>query len=197
MDSDSKLNLLPTNQKVNLQYFRPNKIFQKVLIGIVMVLSLGAFANRSQIRPLKDQLPIKKSELSLMTMRKQLETNIDDKILVASSLKRFIENDKNVSNSIVKLLQYVSNEIPKDFHVTDLKIKNKNRTIVDLPFDLNATKINVNVDGFYEEDSEKSLSKMKKFQNNLERTGNFKSVSISQGKKVDKSKSYFSIKIVY
>ena len=132
-----------------------------------------------------------------MTMRKQLETNIDDKILVASSLKRFIENDKNVSNSIVKLLQYVSNEIPKDFHVTDLKIKNKNRTIVDLPFDLNATKINVNVDGFYEEDSEKSLSKMKKFQNNLERTGNFKSVSISQGKKVDKSKSYFSIKIVY
>ena len=99
-----------------------------------MVLSLGAFANRSQIRPLKDQLPIKKSELSLMTMRKQLETNIDDKILVASSLKRFIENDKNVSNSIVKLLQYVSNEIPKDFHVTDLKIKNKNRTIVDLPF---------------------------------------------------------------
>ena len=162
-----------------------------------MVLSLGAFANRLQIRPLKDQLPIKKSELSLMTMRKQLETNIDDKILVASSLKRFIENDKNVSNSIVKLLQYVSNEIPKDFHVTDLKIKNKNRTIVDLPFDLNATKINVNVDGFYEEDSEKSLSKMKKFQNNLERTGNFKSVSISQGKKVDKSKSYFSIKLVY
>ena len=197
MDSDSKLNLLPTNQKINLQYFRPNKIFQKALIGIVMVLSLGAFANRSQIRPLKDQLPIKKSELSLMTMRKQLETNIDDKILVASSLKRFIENDKNVSNSIVKLLQYVSNEIPKDFHVTDLKIKNKNRTIVDLPFDLNATKINVNVDGFYEEDSEKSLSKMKKFQNNLERTGNFKSVSISQGKKVDKSKSYFSIKLVY
>ena len=162
-----------------------------------MVLSLGAFANRSQIRSLKDQLPIKKSELSLMTMRKQLETKIDDKILVASSLTRFIENDKNVSNSIVKLLQYVSNEIPKDFHVTDLKIKNKNRTIVDLPFDLNATKINVNVDGFYEEDSGKSLSKMKKFQNNLERTGNFKSVSISQGKKVDKSKSYFSIKIVY
>ena len=80
---------------------------------------------------------------------------------------------------------------------SNLKIKNKNRTIVDLPFDLNATKINVNVDGFYEEDSEKSLSKMKKFQNNLERTGNFKSVSISQGKKVDKSKSYFSIKIVY
>ena len=111
--------------------------------------------------------------------------------------KRFIENDKNVSNSIVKLLQYVSKEIPKDFHVTDLKIKNKNRTIVDLPFDLNATKINVNVDGFYEEDAEKSLSKMNKFQNNLERTGNFKSVSISQGKKVDKSKSYFSIKLVY
>ena len=43
MDSDSKLNLLPTNQKINLQYFRPNKIFQKTLIGIVMVLFLGAW----------------------------------------------------------------------------------------------------------------------------------------------------------
>ena len=36
---------------------------------------------------------------------------------------------------------------------------------------------------------------MKKFQNNLERTGNFKSVSISQGKKVDKSKAIFQLRL--
>ena len=29
-----------------------------------MVLSLGAFANRLEIKPLKDQLPIKKSEFT-------------------------------------------------------------------------------------------------------------------------------------
>ena len=98
-----------------------------------MALSLGAFANRFEIKPLKDQLPIKESELNLMTMRKEMETKVDDKILVASSLKSFIDNDKYVSKKIVELLQYISKEIPKDFHVTDLKIKNNNITILDFP----------------------------------------------------------------
>ena len=79
MDPDSKLNLLPKEQKVDLQYFRSNQILQKALLGIVMVLSLGAFANRFEIKPLKDQLPIKKSELGLMTMRKQMEADVENK----------------------------------------------------------------------------------------------------------------------
>ena len=197
MDSNLKLNLIPRNRKIDLQYFRPNQILQKVLLGIVMALSLGAFANRLEIKPLTDQLPIKESELNLMTMRKEMETKVDDKILVASSLKSFIDNDKYVSKKIVELLQYVSKEIPKDFHVTDLKIKNNNITILDFPFDSKSTKFNINLEGFYEEGSEKSLKKVKKLQKILERTGSFKSVSFIQGKGTEETRTHFSIKIVY
>ena len=49
--------------------------------------------------------------------------------------------------------------MPEDFHVTDLKIKNSNLTVVDFPLDLNSSKINVDVEGFFEENSEKSLKK--------------------------------------
>ena len=45
MDTDLKLNLLPRDHKIDLQYFRPNQMLQKVLLGIAMVLSLGSFAN--------------------------------------------------------------------------------------------------------------------------------------------------------
>ena len=197
MDIDLKLNLLPRDHKIDLQYFRPNQMLQKVLLGIAMVLSLGSFANRLEMKPLKDQLPIKKSELNLMTTRKQMETSIDDKILAASSLKRFIDNDKYVSRSIVDLLQYANQEMPEDFYVTDLKIKNSNFTVVDFPLDLNSSKINVDVEGFFEENSEKSLKKIKKLMESIENTGNFKNVSFIQGKGLEKSRTHFLIKLAY
>ena len=37
MDPDSSLNLLPNEQRTDMQYFRPNQILQKALLGIVMV----------------------------------------------------------------------------------------------------------------------------------------------------------------
>ena len=126
-----------------------------------------------------------------------METSIDDKILVASSLKRFIDNDKNVSRRIVDLLQYANQEMPDDFYVTDLKIKNSNFTVVDFPLDLNSSKINVDVEGFFEENSEKSLKKIKKLMESLENTGNFKNVSFIQGKGLEKSRTHFLIKLAY
>ena len=68
---------------------------------------------------------------------------------------------------------------------------------MDFPFDSKSTKFNINLEGFYEEGSEKSLKKVKKLQKILERTGSFKSVSFIQGKGTEETRTHFSIKIVY
>ena len=197
MDPESKLNLLPKEQKIDLQYFRANQILQKALLGIVMVLSLGAFANRLEIKPLKDQFPIKKSELSLMTMRKQMETDVENKNSVVDRFKKYIDNDKYVSKSIVSLLQYISEKIPGDFHVTDLKMINGELNTSDQSLDLRQTNINIKVIGFYEENLDRSLKKAGQLQKKLETTGKFKNVFIDKGKKIKNSETQFSIRLIY
>ena len=57
-----------------------------------------------------------------MTMRKQMEADVENKNSVVDSFKKYIDNDKYVSKSIVSLLQYISEKVPVDFHVTDLKV---------------------------------------------------------------------------
>ena len=197
MDPDSKLNLLPKEQKVDLQYFRSNQILQKALLGIVMVLSLGAFANRFEIKPLKDQLPIKKSELSLMTMRKQMEADVENKNSVVDSFKKYIDNDKYVSKSIVSLLQYISEKVPGDFHVTDLKVMNDELNNPDQSVDLGQTNINIEVIGFYNENLDRSLKKAEQLQEALENTGKFKNIFMDKGKKIKNSETQFSIRLIY
>ena len=197
MDPDSKLNLLPKEQKIDLQYFRSNQILKKALVGIVMVLSLGAFANRLEIKPLKDQLPIKKSELSLMTMRKQMKSDVENKNSVVDSFKKYIDSDKYVSKSIVSLLQYISEKVPGDFHVTDLKmisgtLNNPNQSV-----DLGQPSINIEVIGFYNENLDRSLKKVEQLQETLEKTGKFKNVFVDKGKKIKNSETQFSIRLIY
>ena len=197
MDPDSKLNLLPKEQKVDLQYFRSNQILQKALLGIVMVLSLGAFANRFEIKPLKDQLPIKQSELGLMTMRKQMEADVENKNSVVDSFKKYIDNDKYVSKSIVSLLQYISEKVPGDFHVTDLKVINGELNNPDQSVDLGQTNINIEEIGFYNENLDRSLKKAEQLQESLENTGKFKNIFMDKGKKIKNSETQFSIRLIY
>ena len=197
MDPDSNLNILPNVQRIDLQYFRPNQIFQRALLGIVMVFSIGAFANRLEIKPLKNQLPIKQSELSLMDMRKQMQSVVIDKNSAINSFKKYIDNDKYVSSSIVSLLQFISKKLPKDFQVTSLKLNNNDIDIIDTFSDFPYSDININVIGFYEKNLEKSSVKVEKLIKNLEGTGKFKNVSIGKGKKIKKSQTQFSINMVY
>ena len=197
MDPDSSLNLLPNEQRTDMQYFRPNQILQKALLGIVMVFSIGAFANRLEIKPLKNQLPIKQSELSLMNMRKEMQSVITDENLSVNSFKKYLDNDKYVSSSIVRLLQFISKTLPKDFHVTSLELNSTGEDHLDTSLELSYSSINVNIIGFYEKNLETSIKRVEKLRKALEGTGKFKNIFIGKGKKVKQSQSQFSINLVY
>ena len=197
MDPDLTLNLLPALQKKDLQYFRPNQMLQKALLGIVMIFSIGAFANRSEIKPLQDRLPIKQSELSLMSMRRDMQSVILDKNSVVNNFRDYLNNDKYVSSNIVGLLQYISKTIPRDFHVTNLDINNSDFNFHEENNDFNYSRIKIDFTGFYQKNLEKSSVKADKLRNELNRNGIFKEIKIGPGKKLNKSKTQFLISMVF
>ena len=130
-------------------------------------------------------------------MRKQMESDVENKNSVVDSFKKYIDNDKYVSKSIVSLLKYISGKIPEDFRVTNLKMINGGFITPDQSVDLGQTNINIKVIGFYEENLDRSLKKAEQLQKKLENTGKFKNVFIDNGKKIKNSKTQFSIRLIY
>ena len=180
-----------------MEYFRPNQMLQKALLGIVMIFSIGAFANRSEIKPLQDRLPIKQSDLSLMSMRRDMQSVILDKNSVVNNFRDYLNNDKYVSSNIVGLLQYISRTIPRDFHVTNLDINNSDFDFHEENNDFNYSSIKIALTGFYQKNLEKSSVKADKLRNELNRKGIFKDIKIGPGKKLNKSKTQFLISMVF
>ena len=188
MDPDTNLNLLPPTQKKDLKYFRSNQILQKTLLGLVMIFSLGAFANRSEIKPLYEKLPVKKSELSLMNMREEMKSIVFEKNTAVKNFKKYLNNDKQISTAIVQVLKYVSKKIPENFHVTNLVVKNN-----DFETDIRYSGIKVLITGFFDENFEKSSKEIIKLQKVLNRSGRFKNLTLGPGEKLNKIRTQFTI----
>ena len=130
-------------------------------------------------------------------MCKEMQSVITDENLSVNSFKRYLDNDKYVSSSIVGLLQFISKTLPKDFHVTSLELNSTGEDHLDTSIELSYSSINVNIIGFYEKNLETSIKRVEKLRKGLEDTGKFKNIFIGKGKKVKQSQSQFSINLVY
>ena len=107
MNTDLQLNLLPDNHKKEFKYFRPNKILQNSVLVLITVFSLGSFLNRSKVAPLEKLLPVKQSELSLLKMRQEMKTVVDEKYGITNIFTKLIENDSTISREMISILKFV------------------------------------------------------------------------------------------
>ena len=103
MDPDLGLNMLPETPKKDFSYYRLNRMLQGAVLILVTVFSLGSFVKRGEIAPLKDQLPIKKSELNLFNMRQEMKEVVETQNILSTNFHNYIKNDQKVSSDIISL----------------------------------------------------------------------------------------------
>ena len=196
MDPNSSLNLLPNEHIKEFSYFKPNRILQNGMLALILTFSLSAFLQRSSIKPLEERLPIKQSELSLLSMRQQMKNVVENKNEVANTFGQLIKDDKNISEDMVSLLKYLSKNIPENFQVTKVTV-DKQRS--EKPLVAERTEfydLLVKVHGFYNNNMEKSSTLSKKLHESFVNKGQFKKVEISKGKKLKKSMTGYKITIL-
>ena len=196
MDPETSLNILPTQHKQEFKYFRPNQILQKVFLGLIMVLSLGAYNQRAQITALESHLPLKQSELKLLDIREKMKQSIDNENMLTSTYGKLVLEDQRVSKDMVVVLKYLSQNMPKRFRVTDLRIEKDESKINPYRSMFGSSDIVIAIDGFFESNLEKSSKYIAQIKTTFERAKMFKSIDIGEGKKLKNKKTQYSISMV-
>ena len=194
MNPQSDLNLLPEFHKKEFKYFRPNQILQNAVLVLITVFSIGSFVQRTKIHPLEKMLPIKTSELSLLKMRQEMKDIVYKKNIVANSFQKLIESDKTISKEMISILKYLSQNIPNSFKVTTLNLKkNKYQNITERGEDIGVL---LTINGFYDKNIKDSSLLVKKLQKLLIDGKKFKSVDVSDGKKLTNKRTSYSFTVV-
>ena len=198
MDPYSKLNLLPDDHKEDYRYFPANRILQNSLLALLTVFSLAAYTQRSRAGVLESKLPVKQSELSLLNMRQEMKEIVQSKNTVANTFSKLIYQDKKISSEMVLVLKYLSNMIPGNFNVTELKV---DKVQVDPSKEINKesehSSITITVKGFYDKNLENASALAESFRKDLESSSLFKKVNIGPGKKLKKLKTAITMSMVY
>ena len=196
MDPETSLNILPTQHKQEFKYFRPNQILQKVFLGLIMVLSLGAYNQRAQITALESHLPLKQSELKLLDIREKMKQSIDNENILTSTYGKLVLEDQRISKDMVLVLKYLSQNMPKRFRVTDLRLEKDESKINPYRSMFGSSDIVIAIDGFFESNLEKSSKYIAQIKTTFEREKMFKSIDIGEGKKLKNKKTQYSISMV-
>jgi len=117
-----ELNLLPEKQKKEESYLFTNKIMQNVLVLLLLVFSISSSLQQNQIKPIEAQIPIKKAELKLLNMRRDIKDIVEKENAFADTYQTIINEDSEVSLEMIRILKYFSNKVPKGFNVTELTL---------------------------------------------------------------------------
>ena len=196
MDPHSRLNILPDEHRKEFSYYRSNQILQNSVLALLMTFSLSAFFQRTSIKPLKDQLPIKQSELSLLSMRQDMKNVVESRNKVANTFGQLINDDKNISDDMVSLLKHLSKTLPVNFLVTNVTLDIQASTSISTPDITEFYDLLITVDGFYDNDIEKASLYAEKLRKSFIAQGHFKNVEISKGKVLKRSRTGFKITIL-
>ena len=196
MDPHSRLNILPDEHRKEFSYYRSNQILQNSVLALLMTFSLSAFFQRTSIKPLKDQLPIKQSELSLLSMRQDMKNVVESRNKVANTFGKLINDDKNISDDMVSLLKHLSKTLPVNFLVTNVTLDKQASSSISTPDITEFYDLLITVDGFYDNDIEKASLYAEKLRKSFIAQGHFKNVEISKGKILKRSRTGFKITIL-
>ena len=123
---------------------------------------------------------------------------VQSKNTVANTFSKLIYQDKKISSEMVLVLKYLSNMIPGNFNVTELKV---DKVQIDPSKEINKkfehSSITITVKGFYDKNLENASVLAESFRKDLESSNLFKKVNIGPGKKLKKLKTAITMSMVY
>jgi len=198
MDPFMELNLLPEKQKKDESYLFTNKIMQNVLVLLLLVFSISSFLQQNQIKPIEAQIPIKKAELKLLNMRRDIKEIVEKENVFADTYQTIIKEDSEVSLEMIRILKYFSNKVPKGFNVTELTLDKLQSNYFQASNNKeNNSDIIITLNGFFNKSLESSILLAENFKNDLDGSGHFKIVELSAPDIIKKYRTGFDINVVY
>ena len=190
MDAKNHLNLIPTEDKKDYQFFKSNNILKKSILILATTFGLAAYAQKTQIEPLINLLPKKKSELTLLNMRKSMKKEVNEKNMLFQRYESFLNQEKNTSSNMIKVLKYLTQVTPKRFKVTEMSLENKLKSKKQ-----SSDNLAIKVKGFHSGNEENAIKMSEYFKEVLIQSKKFKSVDFSDGQKVSNYRTNFIISL--
>lgn len=197
MDPFMELNLLPEKQKQDESYLFTNKIMQNVLVVLLFVFSISSFLQQNQIKPIEAQIPIKKAELKLLNMRRDIKNIVEKENVFADTYQTIINEDTEVSSEMINILKYFSNKVPKGFNVTELTLDKLQSNYFQQTNKENNSDIIITLNGFFNKSLESSTLMVQNFKNDLEGSGHFRTINLGAPDIIKKYRTGFNINVVY
>ena len=193
LDPTETLNLLPNQHKKDFSFYLPNRLLQLGTIAFLFIATAVNILQTDQLSQKENMIPSKVKDYSVISSEKKVYEDLLNDIRILEKYKNEMNADDVNSANIITLLKYVSNMVPKEFKVTDLKI---NEPIKNL--DLNGqsladASLSIYLGGFVQMSSSKSKKILNKFQTKIENANKFKEININEKDDGKKSQTFYEI----
>ena len=190
------LNLLPDQHKKDYWFYMPNRLLQA---GTILFLFLSTIINVFQTSALnikEDTIPNKIKNYSVVTSEKTVYDNLLNDINILDHYKNKMAIDEVNSKNIVSLLKYISNAVPKEFKVTELRVNEpKHFDTAESNTEADAS-LSISVGGFVKMNSSRSKKVLNSFEEKIEMSRYFKEVKISEQAGGKKSRTIYEINLL-
>ena len=150
----------------------------------------------NEITDLEKHLPAKYSELKLLDIRKEMKQVVISENMVAGTYSKLVKEDQRVSKDMVSVLKYLSQNIPKNFHVTNLTLEKDESKINPNSVRSESSELIIVIDGFFKNNLDKSLRHIDKIKQKFIDSKKFKNIYVSSGEKTKNKGTAFTLNVI-
>ena len=196
LDPTETLNLLPGQHKKDYWFYMPNRLMQVATILFLLLSTIINVFQTSDLHIKENTIPDKIQNFSVVTSEKKVYEDLLNDINILDHFRYKMNVDETNSKNIISLLKYVSNTVPKEFKVTELRVNEpkyidspKSSTYAD-------ASLSIYVGGFVKMNSSRSKKILNNFQDQIELSKHFREIQISEQSGAKKSRTVYEINLL-
>ena len=196
LDPTETLNLLPGQHKKDYWFYMPNRLMQVATILFLLLSTIINVFQTSDLHIKENTIPDKIQNFSVVTSEKKVYEDLLNDINILDHFRYKMNVDETNSKNIISLLKYVSNTVPKEFKVTELRVNEPK--YIDSPkssTDADAS-LSIYVGGFVKMNSSRSKKILNNFQDQIEMSQQFREIQISEQSGGKKSRTVYEINLL-
>ena len=196
LDPTETLNLLPDQHKKDYWFYMPNRLIQAATILFLFLSTIINVFQTSDLHIKENTIPDKIQNYSVVTSEKKVYEDLINDINILDHYKYKMNVDETNSKNIISLLKYVSNTVPKEFKVTELRVDEPKYIDSPKSSPYADASLSIYVGGFVKMNSSRSKKILNNFQDQIEMSQHFKEIQISEQSGGKKSRTVYEINLL-
>ena len=196
LDPTETLNLLPDQHKKDYWFYMPNRLIQAATILFLFLSTIINVFQTSDLHIKENTIPDKIQNYSVVTSEKKVYEDLINDINILEHYKYKMNVDETNSKNIISLLKYVSNTVPKEFKVTELRVDEPKYIDSPKSSPYADASLSIYVGGFVKMNSSRSKKILNNFQDQIEMSQHFKEIQISEQSGGKKSRTVYEINLL-